>query len=406
MRAGFFGRRFWVDVGDGIDVEEGEGFAQIFIPVAQAPFGLGRGKRAAVWKAVGMGLLWLLMPVALAILKGVHLSRVLHPRDGLDLIASLMLAIVLLIYEGTMVLGVVALLRKSSPQRVEIVVDKRGIRQRAWGPMDAWRVPMHAVRGIDVMIATYRRGWPRWMRDAQLVRVRVDAGRHSRSLVGPYSYEAMMRLAWALAQQLERVAMVVVEVRDEVSGVAAAQEPEEILARCGVGVERVAEGMRVRIGGFVQAVPRDGAGEGYMMSPLSRWGGLIGVAVIVTAAVLGNMNGGMRVFTGIILVGGLIALWAWIGFLLTGRISYTVGAAGMEREIEVLRIWRRRRLWGKGEIVEIVVWNRWGGRVRQRTVGMVLSGGRRVTLAVGAGPAAEALVAVLRRELGMGVDGG
>jgi hypothetical protein len=394
-----------MDVGDGIDVEEGEGFARILMPVMPALFGFVKGKRAEAWMAVGIMVAGPLLPVGLAIVKGVHRSRMVHPRDELDVVMVVVGVVILLMLEGMMLAGALAMRRGFSPQRWEIVVERRGVRQRMWGPMDLWRAPSGAIWGIVVTNAPYRRGSRRRMPEAGTAVVKVDAGRHSRSLGGPYSYEAMMRLARVLAEQLERVSMVVVEVRDEVRSAAVEREPEQILARCGVGVERVDNGMRLRIGGIVQKTPEMASPRDLMVPP-NLWGFVLGMTAVGGGALLGGKNRVLDVVAGILVVGGLVMLWAWIAMVLTQSITFLVGPTGVERVTEALRFWRRRRRWERGEISNIRVWDRWGNGGRVKIVGMVLNGGRRVSLARGAGAPVEAMAAVLRRELGIGADEG
>ncbi len=378
---------------------------RVLMPALPARLKFGKGRRAEAWIGVMSAVLGPFMPVALAILKGVHLSRVMHPRDGVDVVVAVIGGVCFLGIEALFIGGAMALRSQFRPQRVEILIDRNGVRQPMWGPLDGWRVRLGAIQAVVVIGARPSRNVLSRFRDGVdgMATVKFDAGMRSQSIGWAYSYEVALTAARELARQIERFAELnmAVEVRDEVSVGGVFLNPEEVLARGGVRMELMADGVRVSIGSFIGATPRDLTEKGYLMVPLQgAWGVLMGLGMMCAGAFLPER---LNQAAGILAIAVLGMMTVWLLFTFISRVSYEVGTRGVERVTELVWRWKIRRRWKREEIEEIFVWNRPVTSGRVRNVGLVRRGGRRVVLAAGRGDVVDAFVEVLRRELGMPV---
>ncbi len=204
-----------VEIGEGIEVEEGEGFARVVMPALPARLGFVKGKRVEAWMAVACAVYAPFAPIALAMVKGVHLSRVLHPRDREDVVMVFVGGVMFLMFEGLLIGAAVGIRGQFRSQRVAILIDGKGVRRRIWGPLDAWRVKAEKIQAVVVIAARKSRNamFPEGVE--RMGTVKFDAGLSSRSIGWAYSHEVALTAAREFARQIERVRGTAVEVRDE-----------------------------------------------------------------------------------------------------------------------------------------------------------------------------------------------
>ncbi len=306
-----------MEIGEGIEVVEGEGFARVVMPALPARLGFVKGKRVEAWMAIVLAVGGPLALIALAVPDDVRLSRFLHPRDFVDVAVSVVGIAFFLALEIVLVLGALGIRKQFSPTRAKVVIDQHGVRSPMWGPLDLFRIRLKLMRAV-VVARPRRKGRRGRSGDEEGATVRFEAGRQSRSIGGGYSHEQARRLAFVFSQQIERVAGVVVAVRDEFDGGETIQDSESILGGGGVDVEMVAEGMRLSLGNFWSVMDRSGDPIEYAMSPM--WGVVcvpVGVGTLGLGAILPNrFQGAVEIYFFALMV----MMGAWMVMMLSTRI--------------------------------------------------------------------------------------
>ena len=393
-----------MELGTGIEVrEEGERVCVLMPAVPQA-CKRRRGRElvdlwvfAFVMAAGGLGaVVWF----------GVGLVRHWPFRDWVDWALTTVAGLVDLTF-GTMCLAsVVIWLFPNRGRRRGVVIDRRGVQERAWGPMDLWRVRLKEIRGVVV-----RR--PRGKMAEGLAagevwaRVAIVSRAGGRSVSGVYPYAVAMEAAREIAANVSRMRAAAfgaaegeVQVQDEMEGAPLERSWDGVSVVYGAQFERCEGGIRVELGRLFRdrgPQPEEGflvmADQKVWMFPALMGVMMVGVGVWPLGAagdIAGKMLAGMA-FCG---------LWGWMVWLYCVRVTYVVGRWGVERRMRLFA-WERLRRWKREEIRSLTLRMRGIGRGRVWEVGLSLMNGRRVAIVMGPQWTAEAFAKLVEREVGM-----